>query len=84
MKTQPFAHYLCTVHFLLMLTDISAEPNILLRRLAQQNTEIKKEEDDDLDLKLDTKYQIDEETPQDDPIVIEDDLKVEPENVDEV
>ena len=67
-----------------MLTDISAELSILLRRLAQQNTEIKKGEDDDLDLKLDTKYQIDEETPQDDPIVIEDDFNVEPENVDEI
>ena len=65
------------------LTDISAEINILLRRLSQQNAVIKKEEDDDLDFKLETKYQVDEETPQDDPIVTEDDLNVESENIDE-
>ena len=58
------------------LIDISAAINILLRGLSRQNTDIKKE-DDDLDFKLD------EETPQDDPIIIEDDLNVEPENVDE-
>ena len=58
------------------LIDISAEINILLRGLSRQNTEIKKE-DEDLDFKLD------EETPQDDPIINEDDLNVEPENVDE-
>ena len=57
----------------------------MLRRLSQQNTVIKKKkkEDDDLDFKLKTKYQVDEETPQDDPIIIEDDLNVEPKNVDE-
>ena len=65
------------------LTDISAEINILLRGLSRKNTEIKKEEDDDLDFKLETKYKLDEETPQDDPIIIEDYLNAEPENIDE-
>ena len=66
------------------LTDISAEINILLRRLADQRNEIKKEEDDDLHFKLENKYKIEEDVmPENDHVIIEDDLNVEPENVEE-
>ena len=38
------------------LTDISAEINIMLRRLVDQKNETIKKEDDDTDLKTETKY----------------------------
>ena len=66
------------------LTDISAEIDIALRRLASQKNVKKEEEDDDLEQKLDEKIDLPEQKiVEDEPIVIEDDLNVVPENADE-
>ena len=66
------------------LTNISAKINILLRRLADQKNKTKKEEDDDLKIKLEDKYNADEYPDfQNEPIIIADKLNVEPENVEE-
>ena len=66
------------------LTDISAEIDIALRRLASQKNVKKEEGDDDLEQKLDEKFDLPEQKiVEDEPIVIEDDLNVVPENADE-
>ena len=66
------------------LTDISAEINIALRRLASQKKVKKEEGDDDLEQKLDDKFELPEpKIIEDKPIVMEDDLNIVPENADE-
>ena len=65
------------------LTDISAEINIILRRLADQKNETIKKEDDNTDLKIETEYEIDDLPPPLETITVEDDLNNEPESVDE-
>ena len=65
------------------LTDISAEINIMLRRLADQKNETIKKEDDNTDLKIETEYEIDDLPPPLETITVEDDLSNEPESVDE-
>ena len=67
-------------------TDISVEINLMLKRLADQKSITIKKEDDDTDLKLETKYEIDDDDdvpPPPYPETTEDDLNIEPENVDE-
>ena len=65
------------------LTNISAKINILLRRLADDKTRKKEEEDLIIEDKLEIKFNLlDIETDNEDEI-IEDSLNVEPENADE-
>ena len=64
--------------------DISAEINIMLRRLVDQKNERIKKEHDDTDLKIETKYEVDDVPSPPETITIEeDDLNNEPESVDE-
>ena len=66
------------------LMDISAEINIMLRRLVDQKNERIKKEHDDTDLKIETKYEIDDlPSPPETITIEEDDLNNEPESVDE-
>ena len=55
----------------------------MLRRLADQKHETIKKEDDDTDLKIETKYEVDDPPPLPETITIEDDINNKPESVDE-
>ena len=69
------------------LTDISVEINHMLKCLADQKSITIKKEDDDTDLKLETKYEIDYDDndvpPPPNTETIEDDLNIEPESMNE-